>query len=219
MHNLVLHPKYQINYVSYGTAFRSPTFNDLYYPGWSNPNLQPEESENIEVGFKGSQLLDWELIGFVNKIDNLIANQNNGQAKIKGVELSLGQNFDAVSWNVNYTYQDPENQNPTAKGKQLTFKPAQILNASLDYKIEDWTLGGSVHAEDQRYTNDQNTAKLAGFAIADVRVAYQVNPEFSVQAKLANMFDKEYYTQKFYTGDLYRQEGRTVWLTLRYAMK
>ena len=197
---------YQFNdhynaYVSYGTAFRSPTFNDLYYPGWANPNLQPEESKNIEIGFKGSQLLDWELIGFVNKIDNLIANQNNGQAKIKGVELSLGQNFDALSWNVNYTYQDPENQNLTAKGKQLTFKPAQLLNASLDYKVEDWTIGGSVHAEDQRYTNAQNTAKLAGFAIADVRVAYQVNPEFSVQAKLANMFDKEYYTNNFYTGD------------------
>ncbi len=215
---------YQFNdyynaYMSYGTAFRSPTFNDLYYPGWANPNLEPEESENIEIGFKGSQLIDWELIGFVNKIDNLIANQNNGQAKIKGIELSLGQNFDALSWNVNYTYQDPENQNPNAKGKQLTFKPAQLFNASLDYKVEDWTIGGSVHAEEKRYTDALNTAKLAGFAIADVRVAYQVTPEFSVQAKLANMFDKEYYTNNSWNGDVYRQDGRTAWVTLRYAMK
>lgn len=215
---------YQINdahhaYVSYGTAFRSPTFNDLYYPGWANPNLKPEESKNVEVGLKGSQFIDWEVIGFVNKIDNLIANQNNGQAEIKGVELSLGQQLDTISWNVNYTYQEPENQNLNAKGKQLTFKPSQLFNANVDYYVEDWTIGGSVHAEDERYTDAQNTAKLSGFAIADVRVAYQVSPELSVQGKLANVFDRTYYTNTYWTGDLYRQEGRTAWLTLRYAMK
>ena len=29
---------------SYGTAFKAPTFNDLYFPGFSNPNLKPEKS-------------------------------------------------------------------------------------------------------------------------------------------------------------------------------
>ncbi|NDB29534.1 TonB-dependent receptor, partial [archaeon] len=34
---------------SIGTAFRAPNFMDLYYPGYSNPNLKPEESKNIEA--------------------------------------------------------------------------------------------------------------------------------------------------------------------------
>ena len=204
-------------YLSYGTAFRSPTFNDLYYPGWSNPHLVPEQSKNIEIGVKGHQTIDWEVIGFINEIDHLIANQNNGQAKIKGIEVSMGQNLAAWSWNMNYTYQDP--QNSELKGKRLTYKAAQLFNANVDYNFDKWSIGGSLHAEDQRYTNATNTTALAGFALADVRVAYQVSPELMLQAKLANILDKTYYTNNAWTGDLYRQEGRTAWLTLRYAMK
>src|SRR6185437_7187539 len=33
-----------------GTAFKVPTFNDLYFPGFSNPDLHPETSRNIEAG-------------------------------------------------------------------------------------------------------------------------------------------------------------------------
>ena len=34
----------------YSTGFKAPSFNDLYYPVFSNPNLQPETSRNAEVG-------------------------------------------------------------------------------------------------------------------------------------------------------------------------
>jgi vitamin B12 transporter len=37
---------------SYGNAFKAPTFNDLYFPGFSNPNLRPEKSDNIEASIK-----------------------------------------------------------------------------------------------------------------------------------------------------------------------
>ncbi len=53
----------------------------------------------------------------------------------------------------------------------------------------------------------------ARFATADTRVTYQATPEFSVQAKLANMFDKEYSTN-YSNSTLYNQDGRTAWVTL-----
>ena len=34
----------------YSTGFKAPSFNDLYYPGFSNPNLVPETSHNLEAG-------------------------------------------------------------------------------------------------------------------------------------------------------------------------
>jgi vitamin B12 transporter len=34
----------------YATGFKAPSFNDLYYPGFSNPDLVPETSKNIEAG-------------------------------------------------------------------------------------------------------------------------------------------------------------------------
>ena len=36
--------------VSYGNAFKLPSFNDLYYPGYGNPNLSPERSTSVEGG-------------------------------------------------------------------------------------------------------------------------------------------------------------------------
>ena len=34
----------------YSTGFKAPSFNDLYYPGFSNPDLVPETSKNLEGG-------------------------------------------------------------------------------------------------------------------------------------------------------------------------
>lgn len=216
-------------YVSYGTAFKAPTFNDLYWPGSENPTLVPEESENYEIGFKGViSNVQWELNGFYNEIENMIAwapnasgnyvPSNIDKAKIKGAELSFTQQLNDFVWNVNYTYQEPENETAGSHGKQLFLKPKQIFNASADYTMDKWIVGASVHAEDSRYTDAANTAALGSFATVDTRVTYQVTPEFSVQAKLANMFDKEYSTN-YSNSTLYNQDGRTAWLTLRYAMK
>jgi len=37
---------------SFGTAFRSPTFNYLYAGSYANPDLQPEKSKNVEAQLK-----------------------------------------------------------------------------------------------------------------------------------------------------------------------
>lgn len=38
--------------VNYGAAFKAPTFNQLYYPGFGNPDLRPEHSNNIDVNVR-----------------------------------------------------------------------------------------------------------------------------------------------------------------------
>ena len=35
---------------SYGTSFRAPTFNELYYPGYGLTSNKPERGRNAEVG-------------------------------------------------------------------------------------------------------------------------------------------------------------------------
>lgn len=212
-------------YATYATAFRAPTFNDLYYPNSGNPNLAPETSKNTEIGVKGQHaLINWEVNAFENDVDNLIAwapnaagnwlPSNINQARIRGVELVLGQNYDNVSWNLNYTRQDPENRSKGQEGEQVPYRPKQILNVSVDYAIDQWTVGGSVHAEDQRKTGNFNNPKLHGFALFDARVSYQATPELAIQAKLANVFDVDHNTNNGY-----QQDGRTAWFTLRYSMK
>ena len=60
---------------SYGTGFKAPSLNDLFFQGFGNPNLQPEKSKSADVGvdqqfFEGKLKLS---VGyFWNRFDNLI---------------------------------------------------------------------------------------------------------------------------------------------------
>ncbi|WLF84532.1 TonB-dependent receptor domain-containing protein [Moraxella sp. ZY210820] len=227
---------YQFNdtiqaYASYATAYKAPTFNDLYWPGSENPTLVPEQSKNYELGFKGSLFnLDWQLNGFQNKIDNMIVwapnrsgnwvPSNVDKAEIKGIELALGQKLDKLSWNASYTYQDPTNKTIGANtNNQLVLRAKQLAKFSADYDLTDkLSTGLSIYASDKRYINVSNTSYLSGFATADFRISYRILPEFLVQAKLANAFDKTYHTH-YGNSTLYTQDGRTGWLTFRYDMK
>ena len=41
---------------NYGTGFRAPTFNELFYPFYGNPNLLPESSTAWDLGLEKSIL-------------------------------------------------------------------------------------------------------------------------------------------------------------------
>jgi vitamin B12 transporter len=58
-----------------GTAFHGPTIQDLYYPNFGNPALQPETSETLEAGIEQSLWEKRVVIGvtqFRTNFDNLI---------------------------------------------------------------------------------------------------------------------------------------------------
>ena len=60
--------------VNAGTAFRVPTAEDLYYPGYSNPNLQPERTQSFDATFDDTHLIGGASFGwFVQTAANLIA--------------------------------------------------------------------------------------------------------------------------------------------------
>ena len=60
---------------SYGTGFKAPTLNDLFFQGFGNPNLQPEKSKSADVGIDQSLFQDKLKLSvgyFWNHFDNLI---------------------------------------------------------------------------------------------------------------------------------------------------
>jgi vitamin B12 transporter len=82
---------------TWGTAFHAPTFNDLYFPGFSNPALRPEESRSLELGLNGraaGTALNWSLHVFQTDVDQLIgldagfAVVNIDKSRIRGAELA-----------------------------------------------------------------------------------------------------------------------------------
>src|SRR5690606_25577264 len=58
---------------SVGSAFKAPSFNELYFPFYGNPALQPETSRSAELGV--AQRLDgwyWSLAAYRTVVDDLI---------------------------------------------------------------------------------------------------------------------------------------------------
>src|SRR5690606_13350200 len=130
---------------SYGTAFRAPTFNDLYYPPSAstagNPDVQPEESRSYELGIKGSHGWgQWSLNAFENQVEDLIVwagsspmrPENVEQARIRGVETTLSTELAGWAVVANMTWLDPQNRSQTNHGHLLQRQVKRTLNLDVD---------------------------------------------------------------------------------------
>jgi len=203
---------------SYGTAFKAPTFNQLYFPDFGLATLKPEESENYELGLSG-QLNNgsWEVNVFENQIENLIAGfpvSNLDEARIRGLEAGVSTKLAGFDLATNVTLQKPENRSGANAGKLLRERPRKMLNLDIDRKLGRWSLGASVHSESVRFSDVANKDRLAGFTTLDLRSEYALAKNWRVGLKVANALDKDYITKKGYN-----QDGINGMLSIKYAPK
>ncbi|MDD2893388.1 MAG: TonB-dependent receptor [Halothiobacillaceae bacterium] len=207
-----------------GSAFKAPTFNQLYFPGFGNADLKPEESTSYEIGLDGTiSGVRWESRLFQNEIDQLIvtARQPNGiylpsnlnEARIRGLEASLSTRVDELDLAASYTYLDPEQIGGVNNGKLLPRRAQNVLRLDADQAFGAWRLGGTLNAVSGRYDDVANTLRMGGYTTVDLRGEYVINPEWRIQARIVNLFDKDYETAY-----LYNQTGRAGYITLRYGM-
>ncbi len=208
---------------SYGTAFKAPTFNQLYFPGFGNPNLDAETSRSLEAGLSGKHGWGhWSVNAYRTSIDNLIANVRvNGnlraegvdKARIRGLELALGSTLLGWDWSANYTLMDAENRSKRGDlyGKDLNRRPSQLFNLDVDRAFGDFSVGASLHAQDSSYDDLDNQTELAGFATLDLRGEYRIDKAWRLQTRLANLFDADYRTIEGFN-----QPGQAVYVTVRY---
>lgn len=213
-------------YASHGKSMRAPSFNDLYYvdafyPMYNgNANLRPEEGKNNEIGLQWSRGVQRaKLLHFDNKVSNLIAfgstgmTNLTGQTRLKGWSLEYGINVDGWNASMNYDYLDAKQ----ADGKPLIRRAKNQLALNLDKRVGDWKLGGSLLHASSRKDTDYNTyftVTLPAYTTVDLYAEYRINPEWSLQARVANVGNKHY--ESVYG---FNQLGRAGYLTLKWAMR
>lgn len=204
---------------SYGTAFKAPTFNQLYYPGFGNAALRPESSRSIEIGIDG-QVADgkWSMHAYRTGIADLIgfdavtfAPANINSVRLTGVE-GLAQ-MRVADWEVNgtLTLQDPRQTSGANNGKLLPRRATEAMRIELARGFGDYRLAGALYAEGRRFDDLANKRRLGGYGLLDLRAEYRVAADWRLQARLDNLLDKQYETAQFFN-----QPRRGVYLTLEY---
>lgn len=208
-------------HASYGTAFRAPSFNELYFPNTfgatfaGNPNLKPEESKNAEAG------ITWEqngqrisVIQFHNKIDDLIIGyplKNVSKATLEGTTISYEGNWGSWSAGASIDLQRPRDDDT---GKRLQRRADQQMSSHLSHRFGDWTLGGEWQLVGERYDDAANTTRLGGYGVVNLIADYRLQKDWALFARANNIFDKYYET-----ANNYATPGANIFVGIRYAPK
>jgi vitamin B12 transporter len=188
----------------YGTAFKAPPFNDLYYPGFSNPDLEPETARNVEAGVHwAGQAGGWRAnaraVGWYNKVDQLIvfqcdaqfncAPQNVARATLAGVTLAGDAQWLGTSIRASVDLQNPEDD---LTGHLLPRRARRHGSVSVAQALGPVRLTVEAIASSQRYDDAENTRRLGGYAIVNVSAEWPLGHGVTLFARGDNLFDKDY---------------------------
>ncbi|WP_343649664.1 TonB-dependent vitamin B12 receptor [Stenotrophomonas sp.] len=209
---------------SYGTAFKAPTFSDLYDPWSGVPTLDPEKSKSANIGVsQHGQGWHWGLDVYETRIYDLITYdaatfmmQQVEKARIRGAELTAGAVLAGFDINAQLSFTDPRNR--TAGSGQfdnwLARRAQQTARLDVDRRFGDFRAGLTVQGAGKRFDDADNAVKLGGYGLLDLRAEYALTPAWSVLARVANVFDRQYETIAWYN-----QPGREYQLSVRYQPK
>ncbi len=205
---------------SVATGFKAPSFNDLYYPFFGNPDLKPEESESVNVGIaQYADTWNWTFNVYQNKVDQLISYDasiflpnNIDEARIRGAEFTVDVTLAGFDIATQLSHTDPRNRSAGANHDNLLARrPRNTARIDVDRAFGAFRTGVTFNAAGERYDNLANTDRLGGYSTLDLRLEYAIAPAWTLQAKVGNVFDRAYETVAWYN-----QAGRTYGLSLRY---
>ena len=207
-------------YASAGTAFKAPTFNDLYFPGFSNPQLDPERARTVELGVKARpEWGSWSVSAYRSEIKDLVAfdfvtftPQNLAEAQLAGVEGKLQWRRGAFRFDQSASWLQAEDRSPGASSqRELPRRPEWQARSALTWVTPSVDWSASVLFTGRRYDDLANTVELGSHALLDLMATWRASTSMDIQLKVANAFDREYTTANWYTA-----LGREVFVNVRY---
>ena len=219
-------------YASYGTAFKAPNINELYYPGFGanhsyagNENLKPETSKTFEVGIKtridNNRSLEMSL--FNTDVKNLIsysgANNsaiNNDKVKIKGLEVGYAEKIGKLDINLGLSLLNTKDDN----GKRLRRRPDAKATVNLSYDISEQTrVGLDASVVSSRSDKDYSVypsrdTTLERYGLLNLSLNQKVGKHAKIGLRLENVTNENYELAHGYN-----TPERGAYLTLTYSPK
>lgn len=200
--------------VSYATGFRAPTLNDLYFPGYSNPNLKAETSKNKEVFAEyANPLQKTRLTAYQSDVKDRIildANwipQNIDKVDVKGVSFTSDWTVKNVLFGLSYDNVKAEDK----AGKELIRQPKHKGLIYVGYQQPMFDVRAEVQHIGESFDNPTNPIKLDNYTLLNLSGHYYVNPNLTISSRLNNITGKDYETVYGYN-----QKGVNAFVSATY---
>ncbi len=213
----------------------------------ASDDLSPEKSDSFEIGLRGhagdfifngavfysqyDDFLSTVLIGTESMVNPysgqqsdvlLYQYQNIDAVTIKGVEFGVNYLLgDYTTIFINASYQDGKDD---TTGEYIQSISPLSGNLGVSYDSDDWSTEFIVRwAESMEKVND-GTTDVAGFAVVDWLVNYQLTNNVHINFMVNNVFDKEYVHYSNAAGhaensrlDYLTETGREAAIMMRYS--
>lgn len=167
----------------YKRIFRMPTLNDLYYTFVGNAYLEPEYTDQYNIGVTYEkqfpdlwlQRIEVQADAYYNKVENKIVATptsnffrwtmvNLGEVEIRGIDVALQTDWKLgheayLSGRVNYTYQKAQDFTDPADefyGGQIPYIPWHSGSAALNLSWRSWEASYSFIYTGERYSSQAN---------------------------------------------------------------
>ncbi|PCJ90199.1 MAG: hypothetical protein COA46_11770 [Porticoccaceae bacterium] len=208
--------------LSYGTAFKAPSFNDLYFPFYGNTDLLPEDSESYELSLRGNYVgYSWRASAYKTNVNNLIAYDfmtfsagNVASATLEGVEFELDKRLGEWSFSANMDYLEARDDETD---EYLDDRAVASANLQLGRKFKKIYVGIDMQAEHGRH--DRGGVQLPGFAIWGVSAVYDATERLKISGRVDNLFDENYTLNLASSSVAYETEGLAGKLTIEYSFR
>lgn len=188
-------PRWRVS-ASASTAFKAPTFNNLYAIG-GNPDLRPEKARNKEIALHYDQgVHHFSAVYYDNQVTDLISYpaptyvvSQIQQASLTGATLSYQGGFGDYRLRANLDAQDPVDR---ISDNLLKYRARQHASVALNRRVGEWELGGEWRVSSYRYNDDANTQRMGGYSLVNLTVSRSLGGDWSMQGRVNNLFDKQY---------------------------
>ena len=151
---------------------------------------------------------------FNNRFTDLIGNDadfnriNVGRARNRGLDLGYTGTVGQIGLRAGLLLQSPKDLD---SGARLARRARQQETLGADYGSGAWKFGGSIVHVGSRFDDAANQRSLGAYTTADVYASWQFARDFSAQANINNVSNRQYETAYGYN-----QPGRGVFRTLRW---
>lgn len=201
---------------SYGTNYREPGFNDLFWSdafGSGNPDLKAERSGNVDAGFQIERMfpsanVTFEVNYFRNESRDLIAWKpgSDGIWQPENIDRTVSQGVEVLqsfaskktfllSWSYTFTRALDKRADPGLRNNQLRYVPRHTASATAEIFIRRMRLNLSYKFTGERFDDSANRVSLQPYHLFNLRLARDIDfKRWKVSASVGvqNLLNEQY---------------------------